>query len=158
MYYSYLDQYSLIEQSGLTEHHDMWLDLQKQGTWAHKIWLLFQTFMTHNVFANQLWPCNFLPLFNSIFNGLYYKSNRIQIFCSSTEKWPVMWFVPTCPVFAGLVTHTVYVCTTVISVTNLKKITRCNFINSLLPMLVCLVNFISANSLTRLPLYLNIIF
>jgi len=28
--------------------HNMWPGLQKQGIWAHKIGLLFQTFMTHN--------------------------------------------------------------------------------------------------------------
>jgi len=35
----------------------------------------------------------------------YYTSDRIQLFCSSTEKLQLSNGVPTCPVFTGLVTY-----------------------------------------------------
>ena len=56
----------------------MWLRLQKHSLWVHKIWLLFQIFMTHNVFYKwamaikfptiiknlmfQYWEMTFVPI------------------------------------------------------------------------------------------------
>jgi len=40
----------------------MWPGLQKQGTWAHKIWLLFQTFMTHNFSFYSIMAMKFCTL------------------------------------------------------------------------------------------------
>jgi len=44
-------QWESHKQTNKSDHiikHYMWPAMHKQGIWAHKIWLLFQTLMTHN--------------------------------------------------------------------------------------------------------------
>jgi len=82
----------------------MWLGLQKQAMWAHK--LTFSKISWHFLSINYGHEI-FLLLLNGLYL-LYKLLNTKLIFCFSTEKWPLMWQGKNCThmfVFADPVTY-----------------------------------------------------
>ena len=67
----------------------------------------FLIFMTCNIFADQLWPCNSPTLIKIFFYYTHYSEYKYSVpllrndlLCDRVQ------FVPTCPIFASPVTYT----------------------------------------------------
>ena len=80
----------------------MWLGLWKQGTWTHKIWQLFQTFMTHNFIDYLtltkhmlnyilrkllLWNIHTILVCIKIWNSMAYSHFEFYGISISLDKW-----------------------------------------------------------------------
>jgi len=89
----------------------MWLGLRKQGTLAHKIWLLFQTFMTHNFSFESSITMKFSTLLKHLMEFILQVTNQeyTVTVLRNDQSCNGVYFVPTCPVLVGPVTYFIVV-------------------------------------------------